>query len=167
MIAQSKARMGLPPPRDPVRTPLVALLAVCSAGGLRLSCTVIRAASEIESWCAAVCFLCPMSSVSQVHHTCISRQLRTVTGPETTATTRGARLMATKTSPGHETSSIKHLGESTICGEQNKPLSSAMSRRPCRRPLCARQVPAQEQTDLPHGQSSFEQQPKMLQVLGV
>ncbi|KAL9489576.1 hypothetical protein ACSS6W_001853 [Trichoderma asperelloides] len=59
--------------RDPVRTPLVVLLllAVCSAGGLRLSCTVIRATPEIESWRTA-CFPYPLSLPSQVHHTIIS-----------------------------------------------------------------------------------------------
>lgn len=63
-------------PRDPVRTPLVVLvlLAVC-AGGLRLSCTVIRAAPEIESWRTACFPYPPVSSVAGPPHQALARHV--------------------------------------------------------------------------------------------
>ncbi|KAL6808951.1 hypothetical protein GGI42DRAFT_316831 [Trichoderma sp. SZMC 28013] len=128
--------MRLPPRRDPVRTPLVALCwlsvppAVCVSAALSSEPLERLNHGAPPSACYTPCPLCLRSTTPllvAIFELLLDQD------------TKRRTLDRSQTSPGHETSLMKH---STICGEQSKPLLSAMSQRPFRRPLCTHQAPA-------------------------
>ncbi|KAL7912699.1 hypothetical protein GGI35DRAFT_259733 [Trichoderma velutinum] len=149
-------RMRLPPRRDPVRTPLVALCwlsvppAVCASAALSSEPLERLNHGAPPFACYAPCPLCLRSTTPllvAIYELLLDQD------------TKRRTLDRNQASPGHETSLMKHL---TICGEQSKPLLSAMSQRPFRRPLCTLQAPAHEQQTAPPTDrgSRFEQRPK-------
>lgn len=144
------SRMRLPPRRDPVRTPLVALCwlsvppAVCASAALSSEPLERLNHGAPPFACYAPCPLCLRSTTPllvAIYELLLDQN------------TKRRTLDRSQTSPGHETSLMKH---STICGEQSKPLLSAMSQRPFRRPLCTRTADGSP-TDRA---SPFERRPK-------
>ncbi|UKZ58986.1 uncharacterized protein TrAtP1_000308 [Trichoderma atroviride] len=89
-------------PRDPVRTPLMVLplLAVCLAGGLRLSAALSSEPLQRLNHGARVASIPPLSAVLQVHHTTISSHLdeQLLDERATTANKSCTRTPKTKTS---------------------------------------------------------------------
>ncbi|KAL6699018.1 hypothetical protein J3F84DRAFT_364646 [Trichoderma pleuroticola] len=143
--------MRLPPRRDPVRTPLVAVCwlsvppAVCASAALSSEPLERLNHGAPPFACYAPCPLCLRSTTPllvAIYELLLDQE-----------DTKRRTLDRSQTSPGHETSLMKH---STICGEQSKPLLSAMSQRPFRRPLCPRTADGPP----PTGRGSpFEQRP--------